>query len=78
MLFFFICRSSLADRVARNQESSYTVTGSLGNRQMTFSTKPETKDDRAQAFQARKHREDRKRVIRPTTSLRLKKYVSKQ
>lgn len=76
-------RSSLADRVARQQlanggGSFGAVSSTGGNRQMSFSTKPEAKDARQQEFQARKHREERKRVIRPVTSLRLKKYVSKQ
>lgn len=52
--------------------------GGLGNRQMTFSTKPVEKDARQREAQLRKHREDRKRFIRPTTSLRLKKYIPKQ
>lgn len=75
-------KTSLADRVARNQRENSafgSVSGTgMGNRQMSFSTKPEAKDARKQAFEQRKHREERKKVIRPTTSLRLKKYVAKQ
>ncbi|XP_037024308.1 nucleolar protein 10 [Bradysia coprophila] len=67
-------RSTLGDRVSRDQDVKYTVTGS-GNRQMSFSTKKIPKDVRHREMDMRKHREDRKRVIRPTTSLRLKKYV---
>lgn len=76
-------KTSLAERVARNQLANGGLSGSvrsaggMGNRQMTFSTKAEAKDARQQEFTARKHREDRKRVIRPTTSLRLKKYVER-
>lgn len=71
----------MADRVAKTENTKYKITGSEtggGNRQMTFSTKPVEKDARQREVQLRKHREERKRVIRPTTSLRLKKYVSKQ
>lgn len=50
----------------------------MGNRQMSFSTKPVEKDARQREFQLKKHREERKGVIRPTTSLRLKKYIPKQ
>lgn len=73
-------KSSLAERLARQQANgglASVVSGSMGNRQMTFSTKAEAKDARQQEFTARQHREDRKRVIRPTTSLGLKKYVER-
>lgn len=64
--------------MAQNQTSSYKVTGGQGNRQMSFSTKPVEKDVRQREAQLRKHREERRGVIRPTTSLRLKKYIPKQ
>lgn len=64
----------MGDRVGRDQNVKYTVTGS-GNRQMSFSTKKVPKDIRQREVEMRKHREDRKRLIRPTTSLRLKKYI---
>lgn len=67
-------RSSLGERVSRDQVVKFTATGS-GNRQMTFSTQKVPKDIRQREMEMRKHREDRKRVIRPTTSLRLKKYI---
>lgn len=59
----------------RDQDVKYSVTGGFGNRQMSFSTKRVPKDIRQREVDMRKHREDRKRIIRPTTSLRLKKYV---
>lgn len=74
LIFAFNFRSSLGDRVIRDQDVKYTATGS-GNRQMSFSTKKVSKDIRQREVDMRKHREDRKRVIRPTTSLRLKKYI---
>lgn len=75
--YSFNFRSSLGERVNRDQDVKYTVTGATGsgNRQMSFSTKKVPKDIRQRETDMRKHREDRKRVIRPTTSLRLKKYV---
>lgn len=72
--FFIYFRSSLGERVNKDEEVKYTTIGS-GNRQMSFSTKPIPKDARKREVDMRKHREDRKRVIRPITSLRLKKYI---
>lgn len=44
---------------------------------MSFSIKSKEKDVKKREYQLKKHREERKLVIRPTTSLRLKKYIPK-
>lgn len=69
-------RSSLGDRIYKSKLSDTIITG-RGNRQMSFKTGKIAKDARQREIQLRKHREERKKVIRPTTSLRLKKYIQK-
>lgn len=69
-------RMSLQDRVRREQAASANVelVGSgLGNRQMHFETKKPSRDAKKREFEMKKHREERKKVIRPIKSLKLKK-----
>ncbi|XP_073823017.1 nucleolar protein 10 lethal (2) 34Fd [Musca autumnalis] len=64
---------SLADRVSKVEETNSKVQtiGSSGNRQMTFEMKK--KDLRKRELQMKQHREERKKLIRPIKSLKLKK-----
>ncbi|KAM7351705.1 nucleolar protein 10 lethal (2) 34Fd [Cochliomyia hominivorax] len=68
---------SLQERVAKVEETNskvQTIGRSLGNRQMTFEMKkPPSKEMRKREFQMKQHREERKKVIRPIKSLKLKK-----
>lgn len=68
---------SLQDRVAKVEETNakvQTIGRSLGNRQMTFEMKkPPSKEMRKREFQMKQHREERKKLIRPIKSLKLKK-----
>ncbi|XP_055848507.1 nucleolar protein 10 [Episyrphus balteatus] len=69
-------RMSLLDRVRKEQAASNNVelVGSgLGNRQMQFETKKPSRDEKKREFEMKKHREERKKVIRPIKSLKLKK-----
>lgn len=65
-----ISKSSLGARVAKeSQKPEVQMISGLGNRQMVFST--EKKPNRGQLKrqeEMKKHREERKKVIRPTTS----------
>ncbi|XP_063705502.1 nucleolar protein 10 [Culicoides brevitarsis] len=72
-------KATLGERVSkiRNTEEVQTISG-IGNRQMTFSTaKPKSREDRKRQEEMKRHREERKKLIRPTTSLRLKKIFPK-
>ena len=68
---------TLQDRVAKAEESNakiQTIGRSLGNRQMTFDMrKPPSKEMRKREYQMKQHREERKKLIRPIKSLKLKK-----
>lgn len=71
-----ISRSSLGDRLKKETLSENGIEN-YGNRQITFSTGKKTKDLAQREAQLKRHREERKKHIRPTTSLRLKKYIPK-
>ncbi|GLV38829.1 lethal (2) 34Fd [Carabus blaptoides fortunei] len=60
-------KTSLGDRL-KNEDSSVKLLGSVGNREMTFSTR---KDHRERMIEERnkRHREERRQVIRPITSI---------
>lgn len=64
--------------MAANIESSEPKIGRVGNLQMHFSTAPKAKIFKQKEKDLKQHREERKGLIRPIKSLRLKKYVSKQ
>ncbi|XP_013114681.2 nucleolar protein 10 [Stomoxys calcitrans] len=68
---------SLQDRVSKVEETNskvQTIGRSLGNRQMTFEMKkPPSKEMRKREQQMKQHREERKKIIRPIKSLKLKK-----
>jgi ribosome biogenesis protein ENP2 len=69
-----VSKASLADRLARDTEPEVQMIGGLGNRQMVFSTEKKiSKFAQRRQEELKKHREDRKKVIRPITSLKLKK-----
>ncbi|XP_058452940.1 nucleolar protein 10 [Malaya genurostris] len=67
-------RAGLGKRLAASKPAEVKTIGGLGNCQMTFTTgKKRQHVDRKRQAELKKHREERKRVIRPTTSLRSKK-----
>ena len=77
-IFLQIFRSSLGDRVSRAVDPEITLIGGLGNRQMVFSTeRKQSRGSKKRQEEMKQHREDRKKVIRPTTSLKFKKLSSK-
>ncbi|CAD6997938.1 unnamed protein product [Ceratitis capitata] len=71
-----IMKISLKDRIRFNEATSAnvsTIGRSLGNRQMTFDLKKKpTKDEKKREYLMKKHREERKKVIRPINALKLK------
>lgn len=69
-----VSRASLGDRLTREVQPEVTNIGGLGNRQMVFSTEKKiSRSAQRRQEEMKKHREERKRVIRPITSLKLKK-----
>lgn len=75
--FIFLFRTSLGQRVTESS-SDTTSKAHLGNLQMKFSTAPKAKVFKQRENELKKHREERKTVIRSIKSLGLKKYVPKQ
>ncbi|XP_055526515.1 nucleolar protein 10 [Wyeomyia smithii] len=74
-----ISRAGLGKRLAASKPVEVKMIGGLGNCQMTFSTgKKRAQVDRKRQTELRKHREERRQVIRPTTSLGLKKRMQKK
>lgn len=69
-------RKSLGDRLESTSHIEQT-SNRLGNTQMSFNFDPKAKHLKQREKDLRKHREERKRVIRPIKSLHLKKYVAK-
>lgn len=64
MLYICFCssRESLGERLETEDSSMIKLLGSVGNREMTFSTRKKRNniDERN-----KKHKEDRKKVVRP-------------
>lgn len=75
--FNFYFRKSLGDRLSKAVESDVTSNTRIGNTQITFSIDRKAKYQKQRDKEMKKHRDERKRVIRPIKSLHLKKYVSK-
>lgn len=69
--------AALGARVSKISDLDVKNIGASGNRQMTFSTERPSKENRKRLLEMKRHREERKKVIRPITSLRLKKYIPK-
>lgn len=67
----------MADRLKNTSEHEQTGSGRLGSTQMSFTIEKKSKSNRQRDADLKKHREERKRVIRPIKSLHLKKYVPK-
>uniref|UniRef100_A0A6M2DIP1 Putative nucleolar protein 10 n=1 Tax=Xenopsylla cheopis TaxID=163159 RepID=A0A6M2DIP1_XENCH len=63
-------KKSLGDRI-REESADFKTLGSLGRREMTFSTYK--KKDAKTLENMKKHRDERRKVIRPTTSIHTKK-----
>lgn len=74
-LFFY--RTTLGKRLADENNTKVTTIGSIGNKQMTFNMGSTSKDNKKREREMKKHREDRKKLIRNVTSLRLKKIITK-
>uniref|UniRef100_A0A336M9U5 CSON011986 protein n=1 Tax=Culicoides sonorensis TaxID=179676 RepID=A0A336M9U5_CULSO len=71
-------KSTLGERVTKFKKDDIQTIGGLGNRQMSFSTgSKSTRENRKRLEEMKRHREERRKVIRPTTSLRLKKIFPK-
>lgn len=67
----------MGDRLRNTGEPEQTGSGRLGSTQMSFTLEKKSKSNRQRDTDLKKHREERKRVIRPIKSLHLKKYVAK-
>lgn len=67
-----VSKASFATRVAKEAEKPQVkIISGLGNRQMVFSTeKRDSKGHLKRQEEMKKHREERKQVIRPTTNLK--------
>ncbi|XP_065080328.1 nucleolar protein 10 [Ochlerotatus camptorhynchus] len=66
-----ISKAGLGKRLAAGKPMEVKTIGGLGNRQMTFSTERKNSGyDKKRQAELKKHREERKKVIRPTTSLK--------
>lgn len=70
-------KATLGERVSKFKKDDIQIISGIGNRQMTFSTTKPSRENRKRLEDMKRHREERKRVIRPTTSLRLKKIFPK-
>ena len=70
-------RVSLMKRVQHIDQQNANISHvgrSLGNRQMTFDLKkPASRESKKREYEMKKHREERKKIIRPIRSLKLKK-----
>lgn len=76
ILSFSSHRKSLGARLATTSDADHTL-ARIGNTQMSFNLDPKAKHLKQRDKELKKHREERKRVIRPIKSLHLKKYVAK-
>lgn len=77
-IFCFHFRTSFGQRLAASGKSNAPTTGRLGNLQMSFNTAPKAKMFKQREKDMKLHREERKGVIRPIKSLRLKKYIPRE
>lgn len=75
--FNFCFRKSLGDRLGGSNHLEQATNDRIGNTQMSFNTDPKAKYLKQRERELKKHREERKRVIRPIKSLHLKKYIPK-
>lgn len=67
----------MGDRLKNTSEHEQTGGTRLGSTQMSFNIEKKSKSNRQRDTDLKKHREERKSVIRPIKSLHLKKYVPK-
>lgn len=74
---FFYCRKSLGDRLKNVIDQDQESNVRLGSTQMSFTIGKKVKHNKQRDIDLKKHREERKNVIRPIKSLHLKKYVPK-
>lgn len=78
MCVFFSFRKSLGDRLHISSGIDQPATSNrMGSTQMAFTIEKKSKYNKQRENDLKKHREERKRVIRPIKSLHLKKYVPK-
>lgn len=77
VIFFFSFRKSLGDRLINSKDADQMPNSRLGSTEMSFTIEKKSKQNKQHEKDLKKHREERKRVIRPIKSLHLKKYVPK-
>lgn len=76
----FFNRKSLGDRLRKsvnNDDDQMRTNNRLGSTQMTFTIEKKSKFNKQRENDLKRHREERKSVIRPIKSLHLKKYIPK-
>ena len=68
----------MGDRLQNSSGTDQPVNSNrMGSTQMAFTIEKKSKYNKQRENDLKKHREERKRVIRPIKSLHLKKYVPK-
>lgn len=73
---FSFCRKSLGARLASTSHIDQT-NARIGNTTMSFDFNPKAKHLKQRDKELKKHREERKQVIRSIKGLPLKKYIAK-
>lgn len=77
-IFCDFSRKSLGDRLKNSSDQSEMTNSRVGSTQMSFNIEKKSKYNKQRDHDLKKHREERKRVIRPIKSLHLKKYVPRE
>lgn len=78
LFFFYSFRKSLGDRLQNTSGIDQPVNSNrLKSTQMAFTIEKKSKYNKQRENDLKKHREERKSVIRPIKSLHLKKYIPK-
>lgn len=67
----------MGNRLESSGESEQSTNNRLGSTQMAFNLEKKSKYNKQREYDLKKHRDERKSVIRPIKSLHLKKYVAK-
>lgn len=68
VISYMIDRSSLGERL-QEEDTTVKLLGSVGNREMSFST-GKSKRDKLMDERNRRHREERRKVLRPAFGMR--------
>lgn len=75
--FIYFFRKSLGERLIKSNDADQMPNNRLGSTQMSFTIEKKSKYNKQHENDLKRHREERKNVIRPIKSLHLKKYVPK-